>query len=128
MFYLYQVFYKFAAGISKIATCLLLLAISSNQMLLFNRFCQIMIVYIAGYCVACSIATVFHCGLDISSNWDHTKPQQHCFTNPPFWYIHAGLNIFASVIIAVLPWWLFYYISYKRKFVIATLMTMLSLS
>jgi hypothetical protein len=128
MFYLYQVFYKFAAGISKIATCLLLLAIStsSKQMATFNWVCQVLVVYIAGYCIACSVATVFQCDLDFSSNWIHTKSQKHCFPKPPFWYTHAGLNIFATVIIALLPWWLFYYISYKRKYVVASLMTALS--
>jgi hypothetical protein len=128
MFFLYQIFYKFAAGISKIATCLLLLAISTPQMARFNLCCQIMILYIAGVSLSCSIATVFQCGLDIESNWIHTNRQTNCFPKPPFWYTHAALNIISSVVIAILPWWLFHYVTYSRKYIIATLMTILAIA
>ena len=97
-------------------------------MVRFNLACQILIVFIAGYSVSCSIATVFQCGIDFRSNYIPTNDQKHCFYKPPFWYTHAGLNILASILIAILPWWLFYHITYKRKYLIATLMTMLALA
>lgn len=126
MFYLYQIFYKFAAGISKVATCFLLLAISTPQMLYFNTCCLVMIVYIVGYSLSCSIATIFQCGMEFKSNWIHANDQSHCFYKPPFWYTHAALNISASVVIAILPWWLFHYVTYSRKYLIASLMTILA--
>jgi LRP1 type putative zinc finger protein len=128
MFFLYQILYKFGAGISKIATCFLLLAISIPQMKWFNRTCKALILYITGYCVSCSIATIFQCGTHVRSNWVHTDDQSHCFSKPPFWYAHAGLNIFASVLIAALPWWLFYYVTYKRKVTIGLIMSALSIA
>lgn len=107
MFYIYQVLYKFASGIAKIATLLLLLAISTSQMRAFNMFCKCFATYIAAYCIATSIATVFQCGLDINSNWIMTNDQSHCFYKPPFWYAHAAINISATAVMAFLPWWLF---------------------
>ncbi|KAK6610818.1 integral membrane protein [Botrytis cinerea] len=128
MFYLYQIFYKAGCGLSKIATCLLLLAISTPHMKNFNICCKIMIIYIAGYSLSCSIVTAFQCGLDFKSNWIHSLRQTHCFYKPPFWFTHAGLNIFASIVVAVLPWWLFSHVQYKRKYTIALIMTILAIA
>ncbi|KAM3076816.1 hypothetical protein ACMFMG_003716 [Clarireedia jacksonii] len=128
MFFLYQIIYKFGAGISKIATCLLLLAISIPQMKWFNRTCKGLILYILGYSISCSIVTVFQCGTQVQSNWVHTDDQSHCFYKPPFWYAHAGLNISTSIVIAALPWWLFYYITYKRKVTIGLIMSVLAIA
>ncbi|KAI9646385.1 hypothetical protein NHQ30_004376 [Ciborinia camelliae] len=128
MFYLYQIFYKFGVGLSKIATCLLLLAISTPHMKNFNRCCRIMIIYIAAYSLSCSIVTAFQCGINFKSNWIHSNDQSQCFYKPPFWFTHAGLNIFASVVVAVLPWWLFSFVTYKRKYTIAMIMTTLAIS
>ncbi|ESZ96060.1 hypothetical protein SBOR_3537 [Sclerotinia borealis F-4128] len=128
MFYLYQIFYKFGAGLSKIATCLLLLAISTPQMKNFNRCCRIMIIYIAVYSISCSIVTAFQCGYNFKSNWIHGNDQSQCFYKPPFWFSHAGLNIFASIVVAGLPWWLFSFVTYKRKYTIAMIMTLLAIS
>lgn len=108
-----------------------------------------MIAFILGYCVACSVATVFQCGTDFDSNWIHshdqasiaetdnsfpdmcrgllTAVQTHCFPKPPFWYIHAALNIISSVAMAVLPWWLFAGVTYKRKYIIGTMLSCLAL-
>ncbi|KAF7919973.1 uncharacterized protein EAE98_009207 [Botrytis deweyae] len=128
MFYLYQIFYKAGCGLSKIATCLLLLAISTPHMKNFNKCCKIMIIYIAGYSLSCSIVSAFQCGLDFRSNWIHSLRQTHCFYKPPFWFTHAGLNIFASIVVAALPWWLFSHVQYKRKYTIALIMTTLALA
>ncbi|KAF7864350.1 uncharacterized protein EAF02_010318 [Botrytis sinoallii] len=128
MFYLYQIFYKAGCGLSKIATCLLLLAISTPHMKNFNKCCKIMIIYIAGYSLSCSIVSAFQCGLDFKSNWTHSLRQTHCFYKPPFWFTHAGLNIFASIVVAALPWWLFSHVQYKRKYTIALIMTILALA
>lgn len=107
MFYIYQVLYKFVSGIAKIATLLLLLAISMSTMRGFNLFCKCFIVYIALYCVATSVATIFQCGTSFESNWDKARPQDQCFTLPPFWFSHAAINTSASMVMIFLPWWLF---------------------
>ncbi|TGO50194.1 hypothetical protein BCON_0189g00180 [Botryotinia convoluta] len=122
------IFYKAGCGLSKIATCLLLLAISTPHMKNFNKCCKIMIIYIAGYSLSCSIVSAFQCGLDFKSNWIHSLRQTHCFYKPPFWFTHAGLNIFASIVVAALPWWLFSHVQYKRKYTIALIMTILALA
>lgn len=130
---------------SKIATCFILLAIASPQMRQFIWVCRAMVAFILGYCVACSIATVFQCGTHFDSNWIHshdqasilqaveyylvlqsiflTVIQTYCFSKPPFWYTHAALNIFSSIVMAVLPWWLFSAVTYKRKYIIGTMLS-----
>jgi hypothetical protein len=107
MFFIYQVLYKFVSGMAKIATLFLLLAISTPQMKAFNRFCKIFAAYIAAYCFACSIATIFQCGTSIRSNWNHSLDMSQCFTLPPFWYTHAAINISATIVMIFMPWWLF---------------------
>lgn len=107
MFYVYQVLYKFLSGIAKIATLFLLLAISMPQMRAFNLFCKVFAVYIAMYCLATSLATVFQCGTAISSNWTHAHDRSQCFELPPFWFAHAAINVSATAVMAILPWWLF---------------------
>jgi hypothetical protein len=107
MFYVYQVLYKFVSGIAKIATLFLLLAISTPQLRTFNTFCKCFAVYIAAYCIACSLATVFQCGTEFESNWNKSLPTDQCFTLPPFWYAHAAINISATMVMIGLPWWLF---------------------
>lgn len=147
MFYVYQVLYKFVSGIAKIATLFLLLAISSAQMRVFNTFCKAFIIYIAAYCLACSLTTIFQCRTDFASNWDKTLPQGQCFTLPPFWYSHAAINVSATMVMIFLPWWLFstlvllkttltnpnsvlrlteYRVQYKRKYAIAIIMSALA--
>jgi hypothetical protein len=107
MFYVYQVLYKFVSGIAKIATLFLLLAISTSTMYKFNLFCKCFIIYIALYCVGTALATVFQCGTAFASNWNKTLPQDQCFKLPPFWYSHAAINTSATMVMVVLPWWLF---------------------
>ncbi|KAB8299941.1 hypothetical protein EYC80_000183 [Monilinia laxa] len=128
MFYLYQIFYKFGVGLSKVATCLLLLAISTPNMKNFNRCCKMLIVYILAYSLSCSIVTAFQCGINFKSNWILGNDQSQCFYKPPFWFAHAALNILASIVVVALPWWLFSFVTYKRKYIIAMIMTLLALS
>jgi len=127
MFYVYQVLYKFVSGMAKIATLFLLLAISTPQMRAFNLFCKVFAVYIGLYCIATSIATVFQCGTDFHSNWNKTLDQSQCFVLPPFWYSHAAINISATAVMAMLPWWLFANITYKRKHAISGIMSALAI-
>ncbi|KAK1762787.1 hypothetical protein QBC33DRAFT_573883 [Phialemonium atrogriseum] len=124
-YFLYSVFYKWGAGISKMATCFLLLAISAPHMVAFNRFCLGMIAYILGYSISCSIATVFQCGSDPRANWDPSLDRKDCFYKPPFWFAHGGLNIVAIIATGTLPWWLFMKVTVRRRHWIATLMTIL---
>ena len=124
-YFLYSVFYKWGAGISKMATCFLLLAISTPAMVRFNRFTLSFALYILAYSIACSLATVWQCGWDPRANWDHNLDQSNCFYKPPFWYAHGALNIVAIVTVGILPWWLFSSISFARKNFVATLMTVL---
>lgn len=107
LFYVYQVLYKFLSGVAKIATLFLLLAISTGDMRKFNAFCKGFAVYIALYCMATSLATVFQCGTAFESNWIKTNDQSQCFTLPPFWFSHAAINVSATAVMVVLPWWLF---------------------
>ena len=106
-FYVYQVLYKFVSGMAKVATLFLLLAISTPQMKTFRLFCKIFAAYIFAYCIATSVATVFQCGTSFASNWNKALDQSQCFYLPPFWYTHAAINISATAIMAILPWWLF---------------------
>jgi hypothetical protein len=126
-YFLYSVFYKFGAGISKIATCFLLLAISTptRELRLFNRVCLGLAAYVLVYSVACSLLTVFQCGPDPRANWIHSLDQSRCFYKPPFWYAHGALNLVAITATGVLPWWLFSKITYHRKRFVAGLMTLL---
>ncbi|KAK5993489.1 hypothetical protein PT974_06921 [Cladobotryum mycophilum] len=126
LFFVYQVLYKFLSGIAKIATLFLLLAISMPQMRGFNLFCKCFALYIGLYCLATSLATVFQCGTAFRSNWNKTLDQSQCFFLPPFWYSHAAINVSATAVMAVLPWWLFASITYKRKHAIATIMSALA--
>ncbi|OKL57225.1 hypothetical protein UA08_07385 [Talaromyces atroroseus] len=128
MFYVYQVLYKFVSGIAKIATLFLLLAIATPQMRAFHTFCKFFILYIAAYCLACSLATVFQCSTDFESNWNKALSQKKCFTLPPFWYTHAAINISATMVMIFLPWWLFSTIQYKRKYAIAIIMSSLAVA
>jgi len=127
MFYVYQVLYKFVSGMAKIATLFLLLAISTPQMRAFNIFCKVFAAYIGLYCIATSLATVFQCGTAFESNWNKELDQSQCFVLPPFWYSHAAINISATAIMAVLPWWLFAFITYKRKHAISGVMSALAI-
>ena len=124
-YFLYSVFYKWGAGISKMVTCFLLLAISAPHMVAFNRFCLGMIAYILGYSISCSIATVFQCGSDPRANWDPSLDRKDCFYKPPFWFAHGGLNTVAIIATGTLPWWLFMEVTVRRRHWIATLMTIL---
>lgn len=74
-FFLYQIVYKFASGISKIATCFILLAIASPHQTAFIYFCRGLVVFILGYCVICSLVTIFQCGTAFESNWIHSNDQ-----------------------------------------------------
>lgn len=87
-----------------------------------------MIVYIAAYSLSCSLITAFQCGINFKSNWIIGNDQTQCFYKPPFWYAHACINILASVIVAGLPWWLFSFVTYKRKYTIAMIMTALAVT
>ncbi|KAK7995591.1 hypothetical protein PG990_014364 [Apiospora arundinis] len=127
MFFIYQVLYKFTAAISKMASVFLLMAISAPQMRAFNMFCKIFAAYMGLYCIATSLVAVFQCGTNIESNWDKSQDQSKCFFLPPFWYLHAIIDMVAMVIMIGLPWWLFASIQYKRKNVIATIMSVLAL-
>ncbi len=118
-------FYKWGAGISKMATCFLLLAISTPCLVKFNRTCIILAFYVLAYSISCSLATVFQCGWDPRANWDHTLDQSACFYKPPFWFAHGALNIISIVTVGILPWWLFTHITFARKNFVATLMTVL---
>ncbi|KAH8887856.1 hypothetical protein GQ53DRAFT_808816 [Thozetella sp. PMI_491] len=124
-YFLYSVFYKWGAGISKMATCLLLLAIATPDMIRFKRFCIFICGYVLAYSISCSLATVFQCGGDPRANWDHSLDQSACFYKPPFWFAHGALNIIAIIIVGILPWWLFASINFARKMFVATLMTVL---
>jgi hypothetical protein len=126
-YWLYSVFYKWSAGISKMATCFLLLAIATPIMVRFNLTCMIMSAYILGYSFSCSVATILQCGTNLRANWDKQLDQSHCFYMPPFWYIHGGLNLVAVIAVGILPWWLFSEVTFKRKYFIAGLMTLLSI-
>ncbi|RAL60131.1 hypothetical protein DID88_000756 [Monilinia fructigena] len=77
MFYLYQIFYKFGVGLSKVANL-------STPIWLFDS--------------------------------KHEKIQQ------------VLQNIDSSVVVVALPWWLFSFVTYKRKYIIAMIMTLLALS
>ncbi|EEA19344.1 conserved hypothetical protein [Talaromyces marneffei ATCC 18224] len=126
MFYVYQVLYKFVSGIAKIATLFLLLAISTSTMRGFNLVCKCFIIYIALYCVGTALTTVFQCGTAFESNWNKTLPQGQCFKLPPFWYSHAAINTSATMVMVVLPWWLFSSIQYRHKYLIAVIMGLLA--
>jgi hypothetical protein len=128
MFFMFQIFYKWTAGISKVASCFLFLAIASPQMTRFKTACYILIVYQTLLSLFSAIATVFQCGLDIESNYISTNRQVHCFPKPPFWYAHGALTIVSSLCMVTLPVWLFSHITYKRKWSIATIMTALALT
>ena len=107
LFYIYQIVYKFVSGMAKVATLLLLLAISARQMTAFNLFCKIFTIYICAYCFATAVASIFQCGTAFASNWNKELDQSQCFYLPPFWYAHAAINISATAVMAILPWWLF---------------------
>ncbi|ORY63467.1 uncharacterized protein BCR38DRAFT_228838 [Pseudomassariella vexata] len=128
MFFIYQVLYKFCSAIAKMATVFLFLAISTPHKPNFNLVCKAFATYMGLYCLACSLVAVFQCGTKLESNWNKTVDQSHCFYLPPFWYAHAIINVSATLAMAILPWWLFAHISYKRKYAIATVMTVLALA
>ncbi|KAK2593719.1 hypothetical protein QQS21_008584 [Conoideocrella luteorostrata] len=127
IFYVYQVVYKFVSGIAKIATLFLLLAISMVQMRVFNLFCKSFAAYIALYCIGTSVATIFQCGLYFRANWS-PDGKEHCIELPAFWFSHAAINVSATTVMAILPWWLFTNITYKRKHTIAIIMTLFALA
>ncbi|KAH8657923.1 hypothetical protein BX600DRAFT_499961 [Xylariales sp. PMI_506] len=91
--------YKFCSAIAKMATVFLLLAISAPQMRSFNLFCKVFVVYMGLYCLACSVFAVFHV-----------------------------INITATIAMIFLPWWLFASITYKRKNIIACIMSALAVA
>lgn len=106
IFFVYQVLYKFVSGIAKIATLFLLLAISMAQMKVFNRFCKGFAVYIGLYCIVTSVTTVFQCGVHFDANWT-SNGKEYCIDLPPFWFSHAAINVSATAVMVILPWWLF---------------------
>jgi hypothetical protein len=92
-------------------------------MIRFNWTCKMVAFYVFGYSVGCSVATVLQCGPDLRANWDKSLDQSHCFYMPPFWYTHGALNLISLLATGILPWWLFSEVIFKRKYQIATLMT-----
>ena len=122
----FQIFYKWTAGISKVASCFLFLAIATPHMTGFKTACYVLIVYQGLLSLCAAVATVFQCGLDIESNYISTNNQSHCFPKPPFWYAHGALTIVSSMCMVTLPVWLFADITYKRKWSIACVMTALA--
>jgi hypothetical protein len=128
MFFMFQIFYKWTAGISKVASCFLFLAIATPHMTRFKTACYVLIVYQGLLSLCAAVATVFQCGLDIESNYISTNNQSHYFPKPPFWYAHGALTIVSSMCMVTLPVWLFAEITYKRKWSIAGVMTALAIA
>lgn len=126
MFFMFQIFYKWSAGISKVASCFLFPAIATPQMTKFKTACYVLIVYQGLPSLCAAVATVFQCGLDIESNYISTNNQSHCSPKPPFWYAHGALTIVCNMCMVKLPVWLFADITYKRKWSIAGVMTALA--
>ncbi|KAK7964400.1 hypothetical protein PG988_011374 [Apiospora saccharicola] len=119
--------YKFFVPIPKIATVFLLLAIAPPHLRAFIATCKLVAAYMGLYCLATTLVAIFQCGPDVANNWLRMSTEVGCVDLPTFWYAQFAIDISACVIMIGLPWWLFASIQYRRKNVIATVLSTLAI-
>ncbi|KAK8112522.1 hypothetical protein PG984_013048 [Apiospora sp. TS-2023a] len=119
--------YKFIVPIPKIATVFLFLAIAPPHLRAFIACCKMTAAYMVTYCVVTTFVAIFQCGPDVSINWLSPGKPGYCINLATFWTAQFAVDISACLIMVGLPWWLFASIQYKRKNVIATVLSTLAI-
>ncbi|KAI1422054.1 hypothetical protein F5Y12DRAFT_658377 [Xylaria sp. FL1777] len=100
-FYLTQITYKTSINLTKSSVLLLYLRIFSGVKW-FKRTCIIVLTFVALYCVAVILATIFQC-IPVAAAYDKTITDKVCISNGPFWFANAGFSIVSDIIILVIP-------------------------
>ncbi|TGJ81300.1 hypothetical protein E0Z10_g7465 [Xylaria hypoxylon] len=112
LFYLTQITYKTSINLTKSSVLLLYLRIFS-AVKWFRRTCLVVLAFIALYCIAVIIATVFQC-IPVAAAFDKTITDKTCIRNGYFWFANAGVSIATDVIILGIPMPLVYSLQIPR--------------
>ncbi|KAF2964837.1 hypothetical protein GQX73_g8757 [Xylaria multiplex] len=112
LFYLTQITYKTSINLTKLSVLLLYLRIF-NGIKWFRRTCLVLLAFVASYCIAVVIATVFQC-IPITAAFDKTITDKICINNGHFWFANVAISIATDVIIIVIPMPLVYSLQIPR--------------
>ncbi|KAI0802401.1 hypothetical protein GGR55DRAFT_451446 [Xylaria sp. FL0064] len=111
-FYLTQITYKTSINLTKSSILLLYLRIFTGVKW-FRRTCLIVLTFVALYCVAVIIATIFQC-IPVAAAFDKTITDKVCINNGRFWFANAGFSIASDIIILTIPMPLVYSLQIPR--------------
>ncbi|KAI1192928.1 hypothetical protein F5X97DRAFT_337162 [Nemania serpens] len=100
-FYILQITFKISIYLTKASILFLYLRIF-GQIIWLRRTCIAILSYIAAFCVAATLATIFQC-IPITAAFDQTMKSKNCIDNIIFWYINATVSLVTDVIILMLP-------------------------
>ncbi|KAI1364770.1 hypothetical protein F5Y08DRAFT_328499 [Xylaria arbuscula] len=111
-FYLTQITYKTSINLTKSSVLLLYLRIFKGVKW-FRRACFITLAFVAIYCVAVVVATIFQC-IPVAAAFDKTITDKVCINNGHFWFANVGFSIASDIIILIMPMPLVYSLQIPR--------------
>ncbi|KAI0554094.1 hypothetical protein F4679DRAFT_579707 [Xylaria curta] len=111
-FYIGQITYKISLCLTKSSILLLYLRIFGNVKWL-RRTCYALLVFIAVYYTAATMATIFQC-IPVTAAFDKNVANFKCIIITPFWYTNAVLSIATDIIILLIPMPLIYTLQVSR--------------
>ncbi|KAI1117154.1 hypothetical protein F5Y14DRAFT_448537 [Nemania sp. NC0429] len=111
-FYILQITFKISMYLTKASILLLYLRIFGTVTWL-RRTCKGLLWYIALFCTAVTLATIFQC-TPISAAFDRSIKNANCIENRSFWYLSAVVSIVTDIVILCLPMRLVYHLHIRR--------------
>lgn len=118
-FYICQITYKVSLNLTKVSILLLYRRLFGGAAQWFRRTCDVLLTYVAAFCVAMVVGTIFQC-VPIERAFDKTVDGR-CIDNGRFWYANAASTIATDLAVLVLPMPLVYKLQIPRaqKFALA---------
>lgn len=99
--YLMQILYKVSIYLTKASIVLLYLRIFGG-IKWFRWTCFVLLTFIASFCTAVTIATIFQC-LPVAAAFDLTIRNKKCIDNRHFLYLNAAASITTDTVVFLIP-------------------------